>query len=201
MLKWRQQRASGIASSKAPSVATNSSQGRDGSVWPQDNVAVYRIRNNVTKMQTDAQDSFVTLRPQVITFDRGTRVREIAQIIFQRCSVVEKCTHIYIYWSQNNVGHCHYEYVHLCFLFVFVLIANIDLSWRVLDVDDEMQQGWPFLFWITQTADEHVTVWVDTTGEATLIGRSQLIQPRTVHGADFSYWYTCCCLVPVALAR
>ena len=60
---------------------------RHNSVLHNNDAAVYRIKNKVTKMQnnnTNVQHSFLTLKPQVITFDRGKLVSK-------------KCTHCLSY--------------------------------------------------------------------------------------------------------
>ena len=73
MLKWKRQKASGAMQK---SLNVNNANASRHEPLHRDNVAVYNIQNGVAKVQNDAnvQHSFLTLRPQVITFDRGKSV-------------------------------------------------------------------------------------------------------------------------------
>ena len=74
MLKWKRQKASGAVQKSSQN---NIGPARHSAVLHNNDVAVYKIQNKVTRMQnnnTNVQHSFLTLKPQVITFDRGKLV-------------------------------------------------------------------------------------------------------------------------------
>ena len=82
MLKWKRQKASGAMQKSSKASNTNASR---HTALHNNDVAVYKIQNGVTKMQKDAnvQHSFLTLKPQVITFDRGKLVSKKSIVIHQ----------------------------------------------------------------------------------------------------------------------
>ena len=74
MLKWKRQKAGGAMQKSSEN---NIRPARHNAVLHNNDGAVYKIQNQVTRMQnnnTNVQHSFLTLKPQVITFDRGKLV-------------------------------------------------------------------------------------------------------------------------------